>query len=126
MGAVDLDAAVRDRNERAKFEMALGQAPPPERSRPWVFPSDISKAGHIEGMQHLNARIGAAGGTRFWFLALRNCLITVADLELMLPRARPSACQPRPAPGRDRRLRRRLDDGAASRAPSASPIESTR
>ena len=34
MGAVDLDEAVRDRGERARFEMALDQAPPPERSRP--------------------------------------------------------------------------------------------
>ncbi|MDE0208974.1 MAG: hypothetical protein OXJ64_03740, partial [Boseongicola sp.] len=26
-----------------------------------------------------------AGGARFWFHALRNCFITVADRELMLP-----------------------------------------
>ena len=59
----------------------------PEHTRGWVFPSDHPKAksGHIEGMQHLNARIGEAGGGRFWFHALRNCLITVADRELMLP-----------------------------------------
>ena len=36
-------------------------------------------------MQHLNARIGEAGGARFWFHALRNCSITVADREPMLP-----------------------------------------
>ena len=36
-------------------------------------------------MQHLNARIGEAGGARFSFHALRNCFITVADRELMLP-----------------------------------------
>ena len=36
-------------------------------------------------MQHLNARIGEAGGAKFWFHALRNCFITVADRELMLP-----------------------------------------
>ena len=30
-------------------------------------------------------RIGEAGGARFWFHALRNCFITVADRELMLP-----------------------------------------
>ena len=36
-------------------------------------------------MQHLNARIGEAGGARFWFHALRNCFITVANRELMLP-----------------------------------------
>ena len=36
-------------------------------------------------MQHLNARIGEAGGTRFWFHALRDCFITAADREQMLP-----------------------------------------
>ena len=36
-------------------------------------------------MQHLNARIGEAGGARFWFHELRNCFITVADRDLMLP-----------------------------------------
>ncbi len=49
-----------------------------------MFPSDINEVGHIEGMQHLNARIGEAGGTRFWFHALRNCFITVTERELML------------------------------------------
>ena len=59
----------------------------PEASRAWVFPSANAKAraGHIEGMQRLNARVGEAGGARFWFHALRNCFITVADRELMLP-----------------------------------------
>ena len=28
---------------------------------------------------------GEAGSARFWFHALRNCFITVADRELMLP-----------------------------------------
>jgi len=55
-----------------------------ESSRGWVFPSEISKSGHLEGM-HLNARIGEAGGARFWFHALRNGFITVADRDLMLP-----------------------------------------
>ena len=36
-------------------------------------------------LQQLNARIGEAGGAKFWFHALRNCFITVADRELMLP-----------------------------------------
>ena len=57
----------------------------PERSRAWVFPSETARSGHLEGMQHLNARIGEAGGAKFWFHALRNCFITVADRELMLP-----------------------------------------
>ena len=28
----------------------------------WVFPSEISASGHLESIQHLNARIGEAGG----------------------------------------------------------------
>lgn len=83
--SVDLDEAVREHGECARFEVALDRAPPPERSHPWVFPSDIGKAGYIEGIQHLNARIGAASGTQFWFHALCNCFITVAGRELMLP-----------------------------------------
>ena len=51
----------------------------------WVFPSEASASGHLESIQHLNARIGEAGGAKFWFHALRNCFITVADRELMLP-----------------------------------------
>ena len=54
-------------------------------AREWVFPSDASASGHLESIQHLNARIGEASGAKFWFHALRNCFITVADRELMLP-----------------------------------------
>ena len=50
-----------------------------------MFPSETSASGHLESIQHLNARIGEAGGAKFWFHALRNCFITVADRELMLP-----------------------------------------
>ena len=58
----------------------------PEHRRVWVFPSETSRSGRINSsMQHLNARIGEAGGAKFWFHALRNCFITVADRELMLP-----------------------------------------
>ena len=57
----------------------------PERSRPWVFPSETSASGRIMTLQQLNARIGEEGGAKFWFHALRNCFITVADRELMLP-----------------------------------------
>ena len=46
--------------------------------------SELSGSGHFEGMQHLNSRIGEAGGARFWFHALRNCFISVADRDLML------------------------------------------
>ena len=57
----------------------------PTETRGWVFPSELSGSGHLEGMQHLNARIGEAGGAKFWFPALRNCFISVADRDLMLP-----------------------------------------
>ena len=58
----------------------------PERSRGWVFPSETSASGHMNnGMQYLNDRISEAGGARFWFHALRNCFITVANRDLMLP-----------------------------------------
>ena len=71
-------AAVLERRlaERGRF---------PERSRGWVFPSETSASGRIVALQQLNARIGEAGGAKFWFHALRNCFITVADRELMLP-----------------------------------------
>ena len=49
-----------------------------------MFPSEASASGHLESIQHFNARIGEAGGAKFWFHALRNCFITVADRELML------------------------------------------
>ena len=52
-----------------------------------MFPSDISRAGHLEGIQHLNGCVGEAGGARFWVHALCNCFNTVADRELMLPRS---------------------------------------
>ena len=64
----------------AEREQFAGEA------RGWVFPScQASASGHLESIQHLNARIGEAGGAKFWFHALRNCFITVADRELMLP-----------------------------------------
>ena len=50
-----------------------------------MFPSKTSASGHLESIQQLNARIGEASGAKFWFHALRNCFITVADRELMLP-----------------------------------------
>ena len=32
-------------------------------------------------------RISETGGAKFWFHGLRNCFITVAERELMLPSA---------------------------------------
>ena len=62
----------------------------PERSRAWVFPSEISRSKRIGSAQHRNARIGGDGGAKFGFHALRNCFITVADRERCCRAARPS------------------------------------
>lgn len=56
-------------------------------SEGWVFPSTMSKSGHIEDVNYLYPRISGSGGTKFWFHGLRNCFITVAERELMLPRS---------------------------------------
>ena len=50
-----------------------------------MFPSVTSASRHLESIQRLNARIGEAGGAKFWFHAVRNCFITVADSEHILP-----------------------------------------
>ena len=55
--------------------------------RDWVFPSITSKSGHIIEPRAHYAAITKAGGAKFWFHALRNCFITVAERELMLPRS---------------------------------------
>ena len=40
---------------------------------------------HVQDPHHLYGRISEAGGAKFWFHGLRNCFITVAERELMLP-----------------------------------------
>ena len=50
-----------------------------------MFPSPTSATGHVQDPHHLYARIGKAGGAKFWFHGLRNSFITVAERELMLP-----------------------------------------
>ena len=57
----------------------------PEHSRVWVFPSETSASGRLTSLRQPNARIGEEGGAKCWFHALRDCFITVADRELMLP-----------------------------------------
>ncbi|MDE0035829.1 MAG: tyrosine-type recombinase/integrase [Deltaproteobacteria bacterium] len=57
----------------------------PEKLRCWVFPSRSSVSGHVEELQRHYEAIGRAGGAKFWFHGLRNCFITVAERELMLP-----------------------------------------
>ena len=55
--------------------------------RDWVFPSLTSKSGHVVEPRAHYAGITKAGGAKFWFHALRNAFITVAERELMLPRS---------------------------------------
>ena len=59
----------------------------PEELRGWVFPSRSSQSGHVEELQAHYEAIGRAGSAKFWFHGLRNCFITVAEGELMLPRS---------------------------------------
>ena len=59
----------------------------PVASRDWVFPSRTGANGHVQDPHHLYPRISKAGGAKFWFHGLRNCFITVAERELMLPSA---------------------------------------
>ena len=71
-------AAILERRRTAAADL-------PEGVREWVFPSPTSAAGHVQDPHHLYARIGKAGGAKFWFHGLRNSFITVAERELMLP-----------------------------------------
>ena len=59
----------------------------PDNIRVWVFPSLTSASGHVEDPHHLYSRITKAGGAKFWFHGFRNCFITVAERELMLPQS---------------------------------------
>ena len=59
----------------------------PDNIRAWVFPSLTSASGHVEDPHHLYGRITKAGGAKFWFHGFRNCFITVAERELMLPQS---------------------------------------
>ena len=51
----------------------------------WVFPSSISRTGHIPHLKQFYKRIGETGGAKFWYHGLRNCFITVAERDLLLP-----------------------------------------
>ncbi len=57
----------------------------PAGVRDWVSSSPTSATGHVQDPHHLYARIAKAGGAKFWFHGLRNCFITIAERELMLP-----------------------------------------
>ena len=53
----------------------------------WVFPSAASRTGYFVKLTYFHRRISEAGGAKFWFHGMRNCFITVAERELMLPHA---------------------------------------
>ena len=73
-------AAIFERR-RAMCEASKG------RLSGWVFPSGLSRTGHVVDVQPYYARITRAGGEKFWFHGLRNSFISVAERELMLPRS---------------------------------------
>ena len=82
-----------------------------------MFPSPSSASGHVEDPHHLYGRITEAGGAKFWFHGLRNCFITVAERELMLPSALTKRLVNHARPQRrDGGLRRGLDRRTAPRA----------
>ena len=82
--------------------------------RGWVFPSS-ARAGHISDLSQFYARIGTAGGAKFWYHALRNCFITVAERDLLLPLSLTKRLVNHARPnGRHRGLRRRLDHRATA------------
>lgn len=56
-----------------------------EHTRAHVFPSEAGPLGRLHRLQHLNGRIGEAGGARFWFDALHRNFVAVAEDELELP-----------------------------------------
>ena len=51
----------------------------------WVFPSPARSDIPLSNLGHLYADITEAGGAKFWYHALRNCFITVAERDLLLP-----------------------------------------
>ena len=51
----------------------------------WVFPSPAHSTIPLANLGHLYAAIIEAGGAKFWYHALRNSFITVAERDLMLP-----------------------------------------
>ena len=50
----------------------------------WVFPNGKISSGHFEEMRHLYPTISRVSGTKFWFHALRNNFITIAEREIGL------------------------------------------
>ena len=52
-----------------------------------MFPSAASASGRIANLAQYYGPIGEAGGEKFWYHGLRNCFITVAERDLLLPRS---------------------------------------
>ena len=49
-----------------------------------MFPDGKVRSGHYEEMRHLYPTISKVGGTKFWFHALRNNVIMIAEREIGL------------------------------------------
>ena len=49
-----------------------------------MFPNNKTKSGHFEGINHIYPTISKAAETKFWFHALRNNFITIAEREIGL------------------------------------------
>ena len=49
-----------------------------------MFPSSKAGSGHFEDVEHIYPTISKAGGTKFWFHALRNNFITIAERDIGL------------------------------------------
>ncbi len=52
---------------------------------PWVFTSSRSRGGRFGEVKAFYRSIERHGGKPFWFHAMRNCFITVASRDLLLP-----------------------------------------
>ena len=52
-----------------------------------VFRSASSRTGYFVKLTYFHRRISEAGGAKFWFHGMRNCFITIAERQLMLPHA---------------------------------------
>ena len=50
----------------------------------WVFPNSKARSGHYEDVAYIYPTISKIGGTKFWFHALRNNFITIAEREIGL------------------------------------------
>ena len=50
----------------------------------WVFPNSKAGSGHYEDVAYIYPIISTVGGTKFWFHALRNNFITIAEREIGL------------------------------------------